>query len=43
MKKEELEGFYNGNQEAKRNILYAIREEKTFDKLKEEMVLMQGK
>jgi trigger factor len=37
MSKEDLEGFYNGNKEAKRNILYAIREEKTFDKLKSEM------
>ena len=42
MKKEELEGFYNGNQDAKKNILYAIREEKTFDKLRSEMKIKQS-
>jgi trigger factor len=37
MKKEELANFYKGNANVKKNLMYAIREEKTFDKLISEM------
>lgn len=37
MKKEELANFYKGNANVKKNLIYAIREEKTFDKLISEM------
>lgn len=33
MKKEEIEKFYKSNQNIKKNLMYAIREEKTFDAL----------
>lgn len=33
MKKEEILSFYTKNENVKRNLMYAIREEKTFDKL----------
>jgi len=33
MKKEEIEKFYKSNENIKRNLMYAIREEKTFDVL----------
>jgi len=33
MKKEELANFYRGNANVKKNLMYAIREEKTFDKI----------
>jgi len=33
MKKEEIEKFYKSNENIKRNLMYAIREEKTFDAL----------
>jgi trigger factor len=37
MKKEEISKFYNANENIKKNLMYAIREEKTFDKLIKEM------
>ena len=37
MKKEEIEKYYNSNEKIKSNLLYAIREEKTFKKLKENL------
>ena len=37
MKKEEIEKYYNSNEKIKSNLLYAIREEKTFQKLKENL------
>jgi trigger factor len=37
MKKEEIEKFYKGNQNVKRNLMYAIREEKTFEALIKDM------
>lgn len=33
MEKKQLEGYYKGNQNIKTNLMYAIREEKTFDKI----------
>ena len=37
MKKEEISKFYKANENVKKNLMYAIREEKTFDKLINEM------
>jgi trigger factor len=37
MKKEEISKFYKGNDNIKRNLMYSIREEKTFDKLMKDM------
>ncbi|MFY7991692.1 MAG: trigger factor [Bacteriovoracaceae bacterium] len=37
MKVEEIKKFYKGNENVKRNMMYAIREEKTFDHLAKEM------
>ena len=37
MKKEEIAKFYKSNENIKRNLMYAIREEKTFDALTKEM------
>jgi trigger factor len=37
MKKEEILKYYNSNEKIKNNLMYAIREEKTFEKLKEEL------
>ncbi len=37
MKSEEIKKFYKGNENIKRNMMYAIREEKTFDQLTKEM------
>jgi trigger factor len=37
MKKEEISKFYKSNENIKKNLMYAIREEKTFDKLIKEM------
>jgi trigger factor len=37
MKKEEIAKFYKSNENVKKNLMYAIREEKTFDKLIKEM------
>ncbi len=37
MKKDEIVKFYKGNENIKRNLMYAIREEKTFDKLVKDM------
>jgi trigger factor len=33
MEKDQLANYYNGNETLKRNMLYVIREEKTFDRL----------
>lgn len=37
MKKEEISKFYKSNENIKRNLMYAIREEKTFDALAKQM------
>lgn len=37
MKKEEISKFYKSNESIKKNLMYAIREEKTFEKLIKEM------
>jgi trigger factor len=37
MKKEEISKFYKSNENIKRNLMYAIREEKTFAALEKEM------
>jgi trigger factor len=37
MKKEEISKFYKSNENIKKNLMYAIREEKTFDKLIKDM------
>lgn len=37
MKKEEISKFYNANENVKRNLMYAIREEKTFECLMKDM------
>ncbi len=37
MKVEEIKKFYKGNENVKRNMMYAIREEKTFEQLTKEM------
>lgn len=37
MKKEEIKKFYTSNENVKRNLMYAIREEKTFDALIKDM------
>jgi hypothetical protein len=37
MKKEEIAKFYKSNENVKRNLMYAIREEKTFTHLMKEM------
>jgi trigger factor len=37
MKKEEIAKFYNSNDDVKRNLMYAIREEKTFVALMKDM------
>lgn len=37
MKKDEILKFYKGNENVKRNLMYAIREEKTFDALMKDM------
>src|SRR5690606_22253092 len=37
MKKEEIKKFYTSNENVKRNLMYAIREEKTFDALINDM------
>ncbi|HXH30025.1 MAG TPA: trigger factor [Bacteriovoracaceae bacterium] len=37
MKKDEIVKFYKGNENIKKNLMYAIREEKTFDKLMKDM------
>lgn len=37
MKKEEISKFYKGNENIKKNLMYSIREEKTFEKLMSEM------
>jgi trigger factor len=37
MKKEDILKYYNSNEKIKHNLMYAIREEKTFEKLKEEL------
>ena len=37
MEKKQIEQFYLGNDQVKQNMLYAIREEKTFDKLIQDM------
>lgn len=37
MKKEEISKFYKSNENIKRNLMYAIREEKTFESLMKEM------
>ncbi len=37
MKKEEISKFYKSNENIKRNLMYAIREEKTFDALTKQM------
>ena len=37
MEKEQLSSYYKGNEQVKANLMYAIREEKTFDKLIQDM------
>lgn len=37
MEKKQLEGYYKGNENIKTNLMYAIREEKTFDKIISDM------
>src|SRR5690606_12146678 len=37
MTKDQLAGYYKGNENVKSNLMYAIREEKTFEKLISEM------
>ena len=37
MEAEQLDSYYKGNEKLKANIMYAIREEKTFEKMKSEM------
>lgn len=37
MEKEELSSYYKGNEQVKANLMYAIREEKTFEKLIQDM------
>jgi trigger factor len=41
MKLEDVEKFYAGNEKAKSNLLYAVREEKTFSRIKEEITIVQ--
>ena len=39
MKKEDILKYYNSNEKIKGNLMYAIREEKTFQKLKDQLKL----
>ena len=39
MDKDQIAGYYKSNEQIKQNLMYAIREEKTFEKLLSEMVV----
>ncbi|MCO4795602.1 MAG: hypothetical protein KC493_17925 [Bacteriovoracaceae bacterium] len=36
---EQIKKYYTSNEQVKKNMMYAIREEKTFDKIKEEVTI----